>query len=281
MKKYIRRILPLALSFVLLMNISSGALAAGNVAVNQQTIVGNDQSKTIITQQSTNEKAITHVTADNEVDYTATVTEEGNIRTTIMVTDQYTIRSVSDMTKPFTATMYIKPTGAPDSAYELAVEITEEDLQQSALITPNAVLVEYHHGTFFEYDYYRYDTGKRQLFINHQVAEAQPGKFTSQCNTFLSSSKAADEGMEGVLSSLIGAVPVVGSFASGCFNIIYTEATDGASEEMIADLLISYAISIGNAVVPGLSVVVASLDACRMIYHCNRVHTSWNTVRRG
>ena len=227
-----------------MLNLCSGALAAG-----QQVVLNEDNSKTIITQKSAAERVVTQIDADGELDYTVTIADEGNIRTTVMVHGGYTIRSVSDTTK-FTTKMYMKQTGAPDDTYELVVDITEEDIQQASRseIMP-----------FFEYDYYAYDTGKRELYINHQAAVAQPGKFTSECNTFLSASQSADKGMKGVISDLIGSIPVVGPFTSGCFNIVYTKATGGSNEDVIADLLVDYAWAWADEVaikqIPGVSVI--------------------------
>ena len=57
------------------------------------------------------------------------------------------------------------------------------------------------------------------------------------------------------------------------------------AEEAIASLLVDYAWAWADEVaikhIPGVSVIKASLRACKMIYYCNRVHTSWNTVKKG
>lgn len=291
MRKKRRRVLSFLLSLVLMLNLCSGALAAGEMekdkmTAGQQVVLNEDNSKTIITQKSAAERVVTQIDADGELDYTVTIADEGNIRTTVMVHGGYTIRSVSDTTK-FTTKMYMKQTDAPDDTYELVVDITEEDIQQASRseIMPRAGMTYSRHGIFFEYDYYAYDTGKRELYINHQAAVAQLGKFTSECNTFLSASQSADDGLADVISDLIGCIPVVGPFTSGCFNIVYTKATGGSNEDVIADLLVDYAWAWADEVaikqIPGVSVIKASLSACKMIYYCNRVHTSWNTVKKG
>lgn len=141
-------------------------------------------------------------------------------------------------------------------------------------------MIDYRHGKCFEFDWYKYNDNSHDLFINHKAASAPANKFLKECTSFRDNSEKADASVGAIAIDILGFVPGA-SILANLGHIAYTGAVTGDSSATIADLLVTYALSVAGAVCIPANAVSSIIDSLNLIMSFNSVQTAYNKVKNG
>ncbi|MGM9611890.1 MAG: hypothetical protein ACI3XZ_00150 [Butyricicoccus sp.] len=270
-RKFIAILLTIAFCF----SVEAPALAVTQLGTSIQTFSDGTKFETHIT-SDTSKKFIEYDDA-GEVTSEATFETDGTVNVAILDNGKEVFKSVFN-TETEEMKLYRKPSSSPDSAYWLFYETPTS--VSSVTPTPRIWMTDYRHGACFEFDWYEYNDNSHELYINHQVAKAPANKFLKECNTFLENSIAADENTGAIVLDILGFIPGASTLAN-FGHIAYTGAVSGDSSAVIADALVTAALSIAGEVCKPATVVATLIDSVNLIMSFNNVHSAYNKVKQG
>lgn len=271
-RRPVRRLLSLVIVLALCVTMGAPAFAAN---AGEQVFSDGSRRETIVLYDGT--QVITEYGPDGELRMNATVQSDGTNNIAIVDGGTKVFKTIRD-TETEKVQMFTKPSGAPDSAYELYYESSDEE-HNSDFPVPLITLEDHRFGTYFSFDWYKYDDNSHHLAIDRQPIVVPPNKYLKECDKFLENAIKSDDNTYLLALDLFGYFPGA-SIIANVSHIITSGAISGDPADMVADALVSYALAFANAVVPGASVIASVIDGYNLLSSYFKVHDAYNTVKR-